>query len=729
MAIKIIPLKTPSWTNESVDVPSLLDVNNDIKLVEFIQNNLYNKATNWVDDLTASPDRQLIYNNYLNRTFNYETTDINLNYFVSLENNRYMFWFVTGRVVKNNKICTFNVEVDTWLTVWNEINLTTTNEVYVKKAHSNRAIPYVKKDGTTIYIPCYAKMDNVLHNYSQQELAYNHLIPKDKILLARDWGKIDEPPDTPEGKEKLDAWVSNYSSYTVKSKGATFPLEPTYFKRNRIGEPNWLLFPNGFINYMVFKLNEVDKNDISFYKGLPFPFLVMVVPMKEFKQSSGLDPLLVNAFNNCYDLLTDGSLSRNINLVTSFMARSGVESLLSDDLNLAHIPLHIDDVGIGDCVYFRPNAVSTSFGEQTGELYPVSIDENIKFNWEWTTLINSQTQNMPYVINREPKLFTSPFYNYEYSFWGSTASLVFKPEYWNNVDHPITTYQPWYDVGNLNYQGQIFLEYRTMIFPNNLPETVFCKMGIYRHLALTQEVFVVENSALNIINTKYFANNSSPLILPSVTSQYEQFIQTSQNGLQAGYIKSAFGGSFIGTAIGQLIGGQTLENVESGKYTGGIALGSYALETTAHLKDLKNSPDTISQTPTVANMMFNSGSDVLTIFSLAENDRIQLYLLYYLEGYVWERKAIFDKKLIGSRYWFNFIKVSHLYSTLNKILNANFPIEILQRFSERLAMGIRLWHSRVLTTAININDLSKENLEMDYIVNENPTEQLPEQIL
>lgn len=94
------------------------------------------------------------------------------------------------------------------------------------------------------------------------------------------------------------------------------------------------------------------------------------------------------------------------------------------------------------------------------------------------------------------------------------------------------------------------------------------------------------------------------------------------------------------------------ENYIRGFYTPKSSMGltEYDMDVRAHIADLKNSPETIANVPNDSIIKWAYGKDLMKIRMLNNNDRKQLYIHYYLFGYVWNRNVDVNLDFFGSRY-------------------------------------------------------------------------------
>ncbi|BDV03779.1 MAG: hypothetical protein HPPSJP_5000 [Candidatus Hepatoplasma scabrum] len=100
----------------------------------------------------------------------------------------------------------------------------------------------------------------------------------------------------------------------------------------------------------------------------------------------------------------------------------------------------------------------------------------------------------------------------------------------------------------------------------------------------------------------------------------------------------------------------------------------------------------------------------LNKYSLNKNEEISLWDYFYQYGYRLDQIKNIENYL-DSRYWFNFIKSSGVFYTIDKKLTNEIKLNLNKDFMN----GITFWHYRNKDTWNGIKHYDKENLEISYI--------------
>lgn len=99
-------------------------------------------------------------------------------------------------------------------------------------------------------------------------------------------------------------------------------------------------------------------------------------------------------------------------------------------------------------------------------------------------------------------------------------------------------------------------------------------------------------------------------------------------------------------------------------------------------------------------------------YSLNRNEEQSLWDYFYQYGYKMDNLKNIEEYL-DNRYWFNFIKASGIFNLVDKNLSDQIKIKINDDFTN----GITFWHYRTKENWKGIKHYNKENLEINYIIN------------
>lgn len=679
--IKQLALKAPQWVVNGNDVPSLFDATQTKQLVKFVSVNLYDGG-DWQTDLNNSPNYEMQWTSFINRSFVINTANFNINYFVTLEESNYYFWKVVSRQKLNPTQVEFHLEMDVWMSYWSRLQPLPNREVLVHRAHSNRL--YVNS-GT--YYPAFAHLTDPIINPEQDK---PQLFPSN----IQRWNKY----ELPEGDNNANLRFQYFNNQKYTPTPTVIPditkISPTF-------------------TYAVLKGLDVastpkPQTDIYTNTGrFTYPFIYILVPNAGgFSNSANFN--LPSTWKASFDLLQQ---NYNALLQSPYLVGFFTANLLPfiDQGGLFMSDGWFDDVF---------EKFSFKFDGATGIEIPI-INRQQGFIWngffvnqmDFQTPFKLQnayltttppTSSSPFSSSNETKLLTSDYYNIEINGFGMQNKHTFRGEYlcaneFEKIQDPFGMY--------------------TNILHNGIVTVIIANSGLYKQYYQPNQVGPdLTPFQIPTVDTTMFPVFTMPTMLPSLADPYLNYMATSQNTMQAGYnvatMNAVVGAASAGIG-GLLTGGEAggLFGLLGASIAGGVAWEKYDMQTKAHIRDLKNSPESVNDLPTdfLTKSSLNSWGAIEN--QVNDMDAKHFAMKWHLSGYIWERLYLPNNQLLGGRYWFNYLQCDGFTQTFN---HEGIPNEVIDFFTEKFKTGMRLWHSRTPDTATEFNNFTKDNTEMYY---------------
>ncbi len=709
--MKVIPvIKNVNWNGDYTNVPYFTD--KTIDKTTWLLNKYCNGAliTDGIDNLkiirenvsTGSITMSL---KQVNKIPGYESlTKYDLwkcNYLITDEG---QFYFVNEVVIQNDDICSFLLELDTWMTNIDNTIINDGKQRYIKRGHAKR----LKKTPAGYII--------------------------DYDLNNPNWNPINE--------DNLNKEITNASVLT------SFPKDMRPFVNSSgnvviTGEDNIRDVLNEFYWLTLFVPIPKTSNSaakVNYRYGVKIkgsnaqttqlPYQLRSVPLAETKL--GIIPVaglqMSDDGNRYYDAWSQGIMNEfaqtDSEIVGAVITRGlfpGYRSFKCD----ANSKLEISNTGDG---YFKLRITPGSYEYVKGQNAAIKILDleeqktNVgvlssnNYSNSYKDLDIFQSQKWLKAQQSDNNIFDKDNYLRRFNKTYSPTSLSkdnprnpeYEPYMYSKqlLDIRLVGTQENIDLSYQLLEGQLPIISKSSFFDNGvLQENKYVETGKYKDRKYSG-VGLVEN--INIV-------------FPTSTSAYQQYLlqnQSNRTGEIIGTVVSGAGGIGLGAAGGFAAGSKAgpigaVAGAVFGALGGGLNAGLSAGKIKSKELDIQRQPNKVNNSNNngVTDIINNldNGYDYITISDAIDSDKAYYYEEIYRKGCIWDFAWTPD---FDTRYHFNFWQIEDIKETLD--ISGLSPAEIL-RVNEMFNVGVRLFHIRDIGDDFDPNNFEKENLEMEIV--------------